>query len=96
MVLIIGVLLFVNLLLLFINIICFLNKSKYFIYTLFINNVISISALLMCMNYIKKLILKNDWTALLDIVPFTVPILSIYFICTCVIQIILILFFYKK
>ena len=74
MVLIIGLFLFVNLLLLFINIICFCNKSRYFIYSMFINNIISVTTLLMCINYIKELMLKSDWTALLDIVPVIVPI----------------------
>ena len=96
MVLIIGLFLFVNLLLLFINIICFCNKSRYFIYSMFINNIISVITLLMCINYIKDLMLKSDWAALLDIVPFIVPILTIYFIGVCVIQMILMIFFYKK
>ena len=88
MVLIIGLFLFVNLLLLFINIICFCNKSRYFIYSMFINNIISVTTLLM--------MLKSDWTALLDIVPVIVPILTIYFIGVCVIQMILMILFYKK
>ena len=96
MVLIIGLFLFVNLLLLFINIICFYSKSRYFIYSMFINNIISVTTLLMCINYIKELMLKSDWAALLDIVPFIVPILTIYFIGVCVIQMILMIFFYKK
>ena len=96
MVLIIGLFLFVNLLLLFINIICFCNKSRYFIYSMFINNIISVTTLLMCINYIKELMLKSDWTALLDIVPVIVPILTIYFIGVCVIQMILMVLFYKK
>lgn len=96
MVLIIGLFLFVNLLLLFINIICFSFKSRYFIYSMFINNIISVTTLLMCINYIKELMLKSDWAALLDIVPFIVPILTIYFIGVCVIQMILMIFFYKK
>ena len=96
MVLIIGLFLFVNLLLLFINIICFYSKSRYFIYSMFINNIISVITLLMCINYIKELMLKSDWAALLDIVPFIVPILTIYFIGVCVIQMILMIFFYKK
>ena len=83
MVLIIGLFLFVNLLLLIINIICFCNKSRYFIYSMFINN-------------IKELMLKSDWTALLDIVPVIVPILTIYFIGVCMIQMILMILFYKK
>lgn len=93
MVLIIGLFLFVNLLLLFINIICFYSKSRYFIYSMFINNIISVTTLLMCINYIKELMLKSDWAALLDIVPFIVPILTIYFIGVCVIQMILMIFF---
>lgn len=96
MVLIIGLFLFVNLLLLIINIICFCNKSRYFIYSMFINNIISVTTLLMCINYIKELMLKSDWTALLDIVPVIVPILTIYFIGVCVIQMILMILFYKK
>lgn len=96
MVLIIGLFLFVNLLLLFINIICFYSKSRYFIYSMFINNIISVTTLLMCINYIKELMLKSDWAALLDVVPFIVPILTIYFIGVCVIQMILMIFFYKK
>ena len=96
MVLIIGLFLFVNLLLLIINIICFCNKSRYFIYSMFINNIISVTTLLMCINYIKELMLKSDWTALLDIVPVIVPILTIYFICVCMIQMILMILFYKK
>ena len=96
MVLIIGLFLFVNLLLLIINIICFCNKSRYFIYSMFINNVISVTTLLMCINYIKELMLKSDWTALLDIVPVIVPILTIYFIGVCMIQMILMILFYKK
>ena len=96
MVLIIGLFLFVNLLLLFINIICFYSKSRYFIYSMFINNIISVTTLLMCINYIKELMLKSDWAALLDIVPFIVPILTIYFIGVCVIKMILMIFFYKK
>lgn len=96
MVLIIGLFLFVNLLLLFINIICFYSKSRYFIYSMFINNIISVTTLLMCINYIKELMLKSDWAALLDIVSFIVPILTIYFIGVCVIQMILMIFFYKK
>ena len=96
MVLSIGLFLFVNLLLLFINIICFYSKSRYFIYSMFINNIISVTTLLMCINYIKELMLKSDWAALLDIVPFIVPILTIYFIGVCVIQMILMIFFYKK
>ena len=96
MVLIIWLFLFVNLLLLIINIICFCNKSRYFIYSMFINNIISVTTLLMCINYIKELMLKSDWTALLDIVPVIVPILTIYFIGVCVIQMILMILFYKK
>lgn len=96
MVLIIGLFLFVNLLLLIINIICFCNKSRYFIYSMFINNIISVTTLLMCINYIKELMLKSDWTALLDIVPVIVPILTIYFIGVCMIQMILMILFYKK
>lgn len=96
MVLIIGLFLFVNLLLLIINIICFCNKSRYFIYSMFINNIISVITLLMCINYIKELMLKSDWTALLDIVPVIVPILTIYFIGVCMIQMILMILFYKK
>lgn len=96
MVLIIGLFLFVNLLLLFINIICFCNKSRYFIYSMFINNIISVTTLLMCINYIKELMLKSDWTSLLDIVPVIVPKLTIYFIGVCVIQMILMILFYKK
>lgn len=96
MVLIIGLFLFVNLLLLIINIICFCNKSRYFIYSMFINNIISVITLLMCINYIKELMLKSDWAALLDIVPFIVPILTIYFIGVCMIQMILMILFYKK
>lgn len=96
MVLIIGLFLFVNLLLLIINIICFCNKSRYFIYSMFINNIISVTTLLMCINYIKELMLKSDWTALLDIVPVIVPILTIYFIDVCMIQMILMILFYKK
>ena len=96
MVLIIGLFLFVNLLLLIINIICFCNKSRYFIYSMFINNIISVTTLLMCLNYIKELMLKSDWTALLDIVPVIVPILTIYFIGVCMIQMILMILFYKK
>ena len=96
MVLIIGLFLFVNLLLLIINIICFCNKSRYFIYSMFINNIISVTKLLMCINYIKELMLKSDWTALLDIVPVIVPILTIYFIGVCLIQMILMILFYKK
>ena len=94
MVLIIGLFLFVNLLLLIINIICFCNKSRYFIYSMFINNIISVTTLLMCINYIKELMLKSDWTALLDIVPVIVPILTIYFIGVCMIQMILMILFY--
>ena len=96
MVLIIGLFLFVNLLLLIINIICFCNKSRYFIYSMFINNIISVTTLLMCINNIKELMLKSDWTALLDIVPVIVPILTIYFIGVCMIQMILMILFYKK
>ena len=96
MVLIIGLFLFVNLLLLIINIICFCNKSRYFIYSMFINNIISVTTLLMCINYIKELMLKSDWTVLLDIVPVIVPILTIYFIGVCMIQMILMILFYKK
>ena len=96
MVLIIGLFLFVNLLLLIINIICFCNKSRYFIYSMFINNIISVTTFLMCINYIKELMLKSDWTALLDIVPVIVPILTIYFIGVCMIQMILMILFYKK
>ena len=96
MILIIGLFLFVNLLLLFINIICFCNKSRYFIYSMFINNIISVTTLLMCINYIKGLLIESDWAALLDIVPFMVQILSIYFLCVCVIQIVLVVLFCKK
>jgi len=63
---------------------------------MFINNIISVTTLLMCINYIKELMLKSDWTALLDIVPVIVPILTIYFIGVCVIQMILMILFYKK
>lgn len=85
MVLIIGLFLFVNLLLLFINIICFCNKSRYFIYSMFINNIISVTTLLMCINYIKELMLKSDWTALLDIVPviYSSNINYIFYRCMC-------------
>ena len=62
----------------------------------FINNIISVTTLLMCINYIKELMLKSDWTALLDLVPVIVPILIIYFIGVCVIQMILMILFYKK
>ena len=96
MVLIIGLFLFVNLLLLIINIICFCNKSRYFIYSMFINNIISVTTLLMCINYIKELMLQSDWTALSDIVPVMDPILTIYFIGVCMIQMILMILFYKK
>ena len=44
----------------------------------------------------KRIDAKSDWAALLDIVPFIVPILTIYFIGVCVIQMILMIFFYKK
>lgn len=85
-----------NLLLLFIAIICFFNKSNRFIYSMFINNVISIMTLLLCMSYIKGLMIQSDWAALLDIVPSMVVILSIYFLCVCVIQIVLVVLFNKK
>ena len=96
MILIIALCLFANILLLFINVMFFLNKSKQFIYTLVINNIISIITLLMCINYIKGLLIEIDWAALLDIVPFMVQILSIYFLCVCVIQIVLVVLFCKK
>lgn len=50
----------------------------------------------MCINYIKGLLIESDWVALLDIVPFMVQILSIYFLCVCVIQIVLVVLFCKK
>ena len=96
MLFIIALFLFVNILLLFINIMCFLNKSKQFIYTLVINNINSVITLLICINYIKGLLIKNDLTALLDIVPFMVQVLSIYFLCLSVIQIVLVVLFLKK
>lgn len=96
LILIIALCLFANILLLFINVMFFLNKSKQFIYILVINNIISIITLLMCINYIKGLLIESDWAALLDIVPFMVQILSIYFLCVCVIQIVLVVLFCKK
>ena len=78
------------------NLCCFYKKSRYFIFSMFISNIISVTTLLMCVNYIKELMLKSDWTALLDIVPVIVPILTIYFIGVCVIQMILMILFYKK
>ena len=96
MILIITLCLFANILLLFISIMFFLNKSKQFIYTLVINNIISIITLLMCINYTKGLLIESDWAALLDIVPFMVQILSIYFLCVSVIQIVLVVLFCKK
>ena len=62
LILIIALCLFANILLLFINVMFFLNKSKQLIYTLVINNIISIITLLMCINYIKGLLIESKAT----------------------------------
>lgn len=76
--------------------ICFLNKSKMFMYLLFFNNIVSILTLLLYIADINVLLEKNDIVALLDTTFTMSQVFYIYFLGKLLIQCVLLLLYHKR